>query len=88
MRRVDHVRRNRSIVVEEFGPQRLIGDDAADLGRRQVHHLPDAGLQTTGSPRPESRRSISLLDVVSSWAFSVASLRTSAEPTMPRCPAM
>ena len=39
MRRVDHIGRNRQIVVEEFGAQRVVGDDAADLGRRQKHHL-------------------------------------------------
>ena len=39
MRGVDHIRRDRQIVVEEFGAQRVVGDDAADLGRRQKHHL-------------------------------------------------
>ena len=39
MRRMDHIRRNREIVIEEFGAQRVVGDDAADLGRGQKHHL-------------------------------------------------
>ncbi len=39
MRRMDHIRRNHQIVVEEFGAQRVVGDDAADLGGREKHHL-------------------------------------------------
>ena len=36
---VDHVRGDGEIVVEEFGAQRVVGDDAADLCRRQKHSL-------------------------------------------------
>ena len=36
---VDDVGRDREIVVEEFGAQRVVGDDAADLGRRQEDRL-------------------------------------------------
>ena len=36
---MDHVRRYRQIVVEEFGAQRVVGDDAADLRRRQEDDL-------------------------------------------------
>ena len=39
MRRVNHVRADDEIVVEEFGAQRVVGDDAADLCRRQEHRL-------------------------------------------------
>ena len=43
MRRVDHVRSDRQIVVEEFGAQRVVGDDAADLGGREKHRLRTPG---------------------------------------------
>ena len=43
MRRMDHIGRNRQIVVEEFGAQRVVGDDAADLGGGQKHHLRTLG---------------------------------------------
>ena len=39
MRRMDHVRRDREVVVEELRAQRVVGDDAADLGGREKHHL-------------------------------------------------
>ena len=83
---MDHVRRNRQIVVEEFGAQRVVGDDAADFRRRQKHHLRALG----GEPFVDRGliAQIGLAAVaVSSSTFSAASRRTSADPTMPRCPA-
>jgi hypothetical protein len=32
MCRMDHVRRNCDVVVDELGAQRIVGDNAADLG--------------------------------------------------------
>ena len=39
MRGLDHVGRDRDVVVDELGAQRVVGDDAADLRRRQEYHL-------------------------------------------------
>ena len=39
MSRVDHIGCNRQVVVEEFGAQRIIRDNAADLGCGQQHNL-------------------------------------------------
>jgi len=36
---VDHVGRNRDVVVDELGAQRVVGDDAADLGGGEEDHL-------------------------------------------------
>jgi len=36
---VDHIGRDDQVVVEKFAAQRVVGDDAADLGRRQEHRL-------------------------------------------------
>ena len=87
MRRVDHIGRDRQIVVEEFGAQRVVGDDAADLGRGQKHHLRALG----GKPFVD-RRLIAQVDLAAAARSAArrlprASLRTSAEPTMPRWPA-
>ena len=49
---VDHIGRDDQIVVEEFAAQRVVGDDAADLCRRQKHHLRTRFLQTSRTPRP------------------------------------
>jgi hypothetical protein len=34
MRGMDHIGRDRQIAVEEFGAQRVVGNDAADLAGR------------------------------------------------------
>ena len=39
MRGVDHIGGDDQIVVDEFAAQRVVGDDAADLRRRQKHRL-------------------------------------------------
>ena len=36
---VDHIGRDDEIVVEKFAAQRIVGDNAADLGRGQKHRL-------------------------------------------------
>ena len=86
MRRMDHIRRNCQIVVEEFGAQRVVGDDATYFRCRQKHHLRTAD----GEPAVD-RGLIAQIGLaagaVSSSTFSAASRRTSADPTMPRCPA-
>ena len=86
MRGVDHVRRDHQIVVEEFGAQRVVGDDAADLGRRQKHHL-----RTLGGEPAVDRGLIAQIGLAARRRQQLdvfrASRRTSAEPTMPRCPA-
>ena len=87
VRGVDHVRRDRQIVVEEFGAQRVVGDDAADLRRRQKHHLRALGRRTIDRPRPGRADRPRCASTVSSSTSSRASRRTSAEPTMPRWPA-
>ena len=38
VRAVDQVVLDRQVLVEEFGPVRIVGLDAAHLGRRQHHH--------------------------------------------------
>ena len=58
VRGVDHIGRDDQIVVEKLGAQRIVGDDAADLGRRQKHRL-----RAFGREPAKHRRLIAQIDL-------------------------